>query len=661
MDLLIDLESFSTIDLEACGVKKYTTCEHLQILCMGYKEFDPQTFECGETKLWTFFDPHELQLLDYKYIWALNSGFDYSVYRAVQARFPKSPSSMSHPITLPFQLSKWKDIQVVLSRFSLPQNLADAAEVLKTPHRKNPEGKALIKKCCKPGGNPTRDDYERLFNYCKDDIDASFEVLKSCPSLSIPESEWQLWRETYEMNSRGIPIQFDAVRKIKERCDTYKAVIQEELPALTNGMVSKPTQTKRIKDFLNSRLKPKGIEVPDTTADTLNALIERDDNKPFLPSACRTLIEIRQAAGASSVAKFDKLLDMQVGDRVHDFLRYGATNTQRWAGAGYQVHSLPKKKVKDPEALIQAFLDDEYIENPIQSGKALCRAVIKAPPGQMIYQADYSSIEYLLLIWITDMHEMLEMFKQGRSAYIDMAAYLFNKPYEAIDKEAIDNYEYFLGKQVILGCGYQMGDKKFKATCERFGVIIPIEVASMATKGYKKKYAPIEQMWINVHRACIAAIQNPGQRYEVCKCSFVCQRDHKGTNWLIITLPSGSKLFYCTPSLAKGTYGYEIKHMGLHNYKWVSRYLSPGRITENIIQKLARDLMGYSLLSVAKDDNQEFELLMTVHDEAVSLGPEDNPEERHKRYLDLILKRDTWAQTIPLKAGGYYGKRYKKD
>lgn len=661
MDLLIDIESYSTIDLEACGVQKYVSCEELKILCLGYKEFDPVTFECSETKLWTFFDPQELRLLDYDYIWALNSGFDLSVYKAVDCRYPQNSRYIGHPVFLPTMLSRWKDIQVILSRFSLPQNLADAAEVLKTSHKKNPEGKALIKKCCIPGGNPTREDFEKLFAYCKDDIDASFDVLKACPSLNVPEHEWNLWRETFKMNERGIPIQFDAVAKIKERCDAYKTVIQDELPALTNGMVSKPTQTKRIKDFLNTRLKPKGIEVPDTTADTLNALIERDDNKPFLPSACRTLIEIRQAAGASSVAKFDKLLDMQVGDRVHDFLRYGATNTQRWAGAGYQVHSLPKKSVKDPDELIQAFLNDEYIENPIQSGKALCRSVIQAPPGQLIYHADYSSIEYLLLIWITDMHDMLEMFKQGRSAYIDMAAYLFNKPYESIDKEAIDNYEYFLGKQVILGCGYQMGDKKFQATCDRFGVSISLEMASMATKGFKIKYAPVKQMWENVHKACIAAIQNPGSTYKVNKCTFMCQKDHKGVNWLIIGLPSGSKLFYHSPSLSMGRYGYEIKHMGLHNYKWVSRYLSPGRITENIIQKLARDLMGYSLLSITEDENHEFDLMMTVHDEAVSLGPEDNPEERHKRYINLILKRAPWAQTIPLKAGGYYGKRYKKD
>jgi len=652
MDLLLDFETFSSVPItgqQSVGAYRYTRDPQFKPLCLYYKEFDPATWQVGPTLGWTFLHNEVPDLSGYDYYWAFNVGFDLNVHLATQI------------FNMPIDINKWKEVQVVLSKFSLPQNLEDAANVLNTPIKKQADGKLIISRCCKPQSKePTMEDYNKLFLYCEQDVDATLEVLKACPSMKIPEIEWFLWRETFKMNQRGLPIDFPAVEKIKERVDAYKEVICESLPEMTNGIVTKPTQTKRIKDYLVS----KGIKISDCTADTLEAEIEKDDKNPgYLPYDCRQLIEARQAGGASSVAKFDKLLKMRVPgeDLNHDFIRYGATNTLRWAGAGFQVHSLPKKSVKDPEELIERFMSLGHIDNPMQSAKALCRSVIKAPPGQKIYQGDFSSIEYVLLIWITDMTDKLALFKEGKSAYIDMAANLFNKKYEEIDKYAIDNLEYFLGKQVILGCGYQMGAPKFQATCAKYGADIPLEQAKFAVNTYRRVYKPIKQLWKKVHDCCVAAIQNYTHAYKAYKCEFQVLPDKRGTRWLTITLPSNTKLFYHSPSIKKGKYGWEVRHLGLVNYKWTRRYLTPGRITENIVQKLARELMAHSIVQVAKDEI--FQLLMTVHDELVALGPAGNSERiTHERLLDLMVGNlPPWAKTIPLRAGGFYGPRYKKD
>jgi DNA polymerase len=578
----------------------------------------------------------------------MNADFDFAVY--------EKAFHQDLPIQLPLEIKQWKNIQVPLAKFSLPQSLENAALTLGTKATKDPAGKLYIKKCCKPNTTePGFADFVNLFDYCIRDVEASFDVLKACPSISVTKEEWQLWRITNKMNKTGLPIQFDAVKAIKERADGFKEMIASTLGTLTNGFLTKPTQTMRIRDYLISR----GVKVENVTAATVEALLEKDEKSPFLPSDCRVLLEARAAAGMSSVAKFDKLLDMRVGERVHDFLRYGGTNTLRWSGSGYQIHSLPRASVKDPDALIDKFLNMEDIENPIKSAKALCRSVILAPPGQMLYQGDYSSIEYLLLIWITDMQEKLQMFKDGKSAYIDMAASLFNKKYEEIDKHAKDNYEYFLGKQIILGCGYQMRAKKFKETCEKYNVTITDATATAAINSYDQVYAPIVKMWKDLHNACVAAIRNNGVDYKVVKCSIKVAADKSGTKWLIIRLPSGSSLYYHSPTLVAGTYGPTIKHMGLYQNNWLSRYLSPGRITENIIQKLARDLIGNSMIEISEDT--EFTLLIQAHDELAALGSDKNPKETHKHFIDLMEKVPKWAETIPLKAAGYYGKRYKKD
>lgn len=659
-DILLDFETYCDLSLKDVGVEKYTRHESFRPLCLSFVEFNPDTLARGPVYRWI---PGWECNFDFSRItsfWAFNAGFDF---RANLASVKRN--------LLPFKLSTdindWKDIQVVLAKFALPQNLEDAADVLQTPIKKRADGPLIIKRCCKKNVNPpTPEDLEKLYQYCDQDIEASFELLKACPSIKITDSEWKLWRITFMMNHKGLPIDYEAVKAIKERVDSYKEVICETLPDITNGAVTKPTQTQRIKKFLNDN----GVPVKDTTVDTLEALIEKDDraiernalggDESTLPAACRQLVEARLAGGSSSVAKFNKLLDMQVDDRVHDFIRYGGTSTIRWAGAGYQVHSLPKATVADPENLISRFKNFGEIENPIISAKALCRSVITAPTGEQIYAGDYSSIEYLLLIWLADMRDKIQMFKEGKSAYIDMAAYLFGKPYEAIDKHAIDNLEYFLGKQAILGCGYQMGATKFNVTCARYGVTISMAQAKFAVDGYRRMHYPIVQLWDNVHRCCIAAIQNPGKVFNTNKCSFYTAKD-RGVTWLIIKLPSKTKQFYHSPELSKGKYGYEIKHMGLEKFKWVRKFLSPGRITENIIQRLARELMANGILEVNKLSSL-FSILFQVHDELVSLGPDNEENDSTlKTYLKALATTPDWGKDIPLKAGGYFGKRYKKD
>ena len=652
MDLLIDFETRCDLNIKKVGAMKYIYHPSFRVLSLAYMSFDPITLlRHSPTKLWTHQEPIGINFPDYNFIWALNVGFDFHVNnvfnRVNQLNILSNRMSTS--------IDYWKDIQVVLSKFSLPQGLADAANVLRSPIKKNPRGSLIISRCCKKNSNPSQEDLNELYAYNITDVDASFEVLKACPSTVIVQNEWDLWRETFRMNDNGLPIDYPAVEKIKERVDAFKETICDSLPDLTGGLITKPTQTARIKAYLNDH----GVPVKNTTADTLEKLMDQHEREPFLPDDCFQLIQARQAGGASSVAKFDKLLDMRIGDKVHDFIRYGATSTQRWAGAGYQVHSLPKKTVADPEALIADFMNFNHIDNPMLSAKALCRSVIKAPPGQLLYQGDFSSIEYLLLIWITDMQDKLQMFKEGKSAYIDMAAFLFDKKYEEIDKYAIDNLEYFLGKQVILGCGYQMGAKKFGETCEKYGVKINGEQALRSVTGYRTMYKPVTSLWKAAHKAAIAAIASQTKTFEAFKCKFVCMPDKKGVVWLIVTLPSKTKLFYHSPEISKGTYGPEIKHMGLVNYKWVRRFLSPGRLVENIIQKLARDLMGYSILSVNNDIN--FQVLMTVHDELVALGSDVYPDSRHEELIRLMEKVPSWAKTIPLRAGGFYGRRYKKD
>ena len=636
MDIILDFETYCDLPIKEVGAYKYITHESFKPLCMAYCEFDPINMTKGETELITDFSSLSELLSPYNYIWAVNAAFDWQVANTIYY----SP------------LNRWKDVQVVMSKFSLPFGLKEAAKVLETPVQKQPLGPVILKRCCTNSSyNPGPADYTQLYDYCKQDVDTTFEVLKACPSIVISNREWNLWRSTVEMDQRGLPVDVELAKHVKLRTEAFKETLCDDMANLTDGVITKPTQTKRILTWLQK----KGLDAKNVTAKTVEELLQRNN----LPEDCRHILQARQAANHSSVAKFTKLLDMEVDGKLHNYIKYGATSTQRWAGAGYQVHSLPKATVKDPEALIAKFKNFEEIDNPLESAKALCRSVITAPTGQLIYQGDYSSIEYVLLTWLAGEKEALKRFKEGKSPYIDMASFLYNKPYEAIDKHAIDNLEYFLGKQAVLGCGYQMGAKRFRETCQNYGVEISPKLASFAVKGYRKKYRHITNLWKGLHNIAVYAIENPGSCFTYKSCSFVSKYDKRNVFWLQIKIPSGTSLYYHSPEISQGAYGPEIKHMGQVNYKWSRRFLSPGRITENIIQKLARDIIGTAILNVDKLPN--FDLLMTVHDELVALGPEENPEENLRNFLNCITQRDTWAKDVPLKAGGFYARRYKKD
>jgi DNA polymerase len=128
-----------------------------------------------------------------------------------------------------------------------------------------------------------------------------------------------------------------------------------------------------------------------------------------------------------------------------------------------------------------------------------------------------------------------------------------------------------------------------------------------------------------------------------------------------IQLPSGRKLFYQSPRLVAGAYGDKIQYKGMEQTKkiwgWLDTY--GGKLTENIIQATARDLLAESMRNLAFVG---FGIDMHVHDEVVA---EINDGVDSKEKLNLMCKvmgqTPTWAKDLPLRADGYLTKYYRKD
>lgn len=643
--LVHDFETYCDLDLTKVGAFKYATHPSCKVLCLGYK------LGSGKTCLWepnTTIVPDELvrYYADPKIKkTAFNATFEYLIYTYVLCR--DLPEYFK-----PLPISDFVDIQAICARYKLPQNLLKAGVALNCYTEKMDIGKRLIRKCCQPDGNPSWQDYQDLGKYCKGDVDVSYEILTKLPVDYLTDFEQKMWEITYEMNDIGVPVDEAEVDAIINYLAVYMDTMKSILPEVTNGMVQTVGQVQKIKQFcLNNAVK-----MDDLTADTVEATLKRDN----LPEDVRTVLELRQLLGLNSVKKFLVIKNMLNNGFVQGNLHYHGAGPGRWAGRGFQFHNLPRAAVKDPEAWITKFLNKEFIEKPVETAKALIRPMIKAPEGYSIIVSDYSSIENIILAWLCDDHYTLNLFREGKSQYIDMASELYNLAYEDIKK---GTPQYQMGKFVILGCGYQMGAKRFQGLCASFGVIISFAEAEAIIKIFRKKYKLVTKMWFAYANAAQRAVANKGATFKTHKCTFKVVTDHIGTDWLRIIIPSGRSLMYMHPRISEGKFGNEVTYEGVDptTYSMRRTALTPGLITENIDQGTARDVLCHGKLNII-NNMPEVQLILSVHDEAGGLVKNSNIHDGTMELFNYNLcKLQPWMEGMPLKAEGYIAKRYRKE
>ena len=124
---------------------------------------------------------------------------------------------------------------------------------------------------------------------------------------------------------------------------------------------------------------------------------------------------------------------------------------------------------------------------------------ILAPDGYVIIDSDSSQIEARVLAWLAGQEDLVTAFKEGRDVYKIMASAIYNKAEEDISKP-----ERFMGKTVVLGCGYGLGAEKFRAALKSQGVELSEEEAVNIIRTYRETYPDIVRLW----RSCQLMIQS---------------------------------------------------------------------------------------------------------------------------------------------------------
>lgn len=642
--IIIDFETYSPEPIDA-GVVRYSQHPEADIICMAYKIDD------APTEIWTPPSKFPAELAralatGRHKIYAHNAFFDFNIWCNIGYPYYALPAA---------PLMQWVDTVALVNRYGFPTSLEKAGEVLNLPIQKQKSGAALIKKICVPtkeGRRPqmgyeyTQTEMAQFVSYCKDDVNATYHLVKAMPSDTLAPKEYEIWLLTQKMNLLGLPIDTETADKIFMYIDGFTEDLVKTMPKLTNGMVQKPTQAKRIIEWCATQ----GLKLDNLQAGTVDQLIAQPD----LPANIRKVMQLRQMLGRSSTAKYRKISEMIYDNRVHGNLQYHGAHTGRWAGRGLQLQNLPRAKVKDPEKYIQAFRNFESVEDPVNVAKALIRPMICAPDGRILIVADYSSIENRVLAYCAGDTATLKLFKQDLDQYKDMASFLYNTTYEAVTKDQRQ-----LGKVIVLGCGFGMGGNKFQAVAQGWGIELSTAEATWAVDAYRSKYPKVKQLWYTARNSMVNALRNPGSVFKINHVATVkYAKDRNGTPWLIVMLCSGRSILYYKPFIdPEGGLGYH----GINPYskKFDKLRMTPGTCAQNIVQALARDCMAEGLLNV-DERMPEIDLIGTVHDEALGETDEERGNEVTLAEFNKNLCDIPWAPGLPVKAEGYIAKRYRK-
>ena len=567
----------------------------------------------------------------------------------------------------PMDPAQWKCTMVRAARMGLPLSLAQCGEVLKLEDRKMSEGKALIRyfscpnKVKKQGmvrmiRHHPESDPEKWATFVKyniRDVDVEQAILKKVRRLEVPKFDEDLYVADQEINDRGVLVDQVLVNNAARFDAEYKDELLAQAKELT-GMES-PNSPAQLKIYLN---KVTGLSIESLNKKDMEDL---DQQLMFWPRA-QKMLKLRKKMAKTSNKKYNAIQECMCKDgRVHGLLQFcGAARTGRWAGRLVQLQNLPQNHLTDLDyarnLVKQGDLDEFEMNysNVTQVLSELIRTAFIAKPGCIFHVCDFSAIEARVIAWVAGERWVIDAFKHGKDIYCETASKMFNCKVEKHGENADLRPK---GKVAVLGLGYGGGVAALEAMGGAKLGLTQDEEKSIV-KMWRNSNPHIVKLWENVERAAISAIQTGN--------TVVVNRGieiSKKWGMLCIKLPSGRTI--CYPRAEVGVEkddGWRgdhpiIEYEGLNQItkKWGKIRTYGGKLTENIIQAIARDILGTVILRAKSKD---LNVVFHIHDEIIVEASKDQTLENVEALFSEPIE---WCPGLPLKGAGYSTPYYLKD
>ncbi len=639
----IDIETYSSTNLNQTGVYRYADSDDFELLLFGYAtDFGP--VKVVDLTQGEKIPAQIIKALDNPNI--IKSAFNAQFERVCLSRY------VGHRL----KPAGWHCSRVWSATLGLPLSLRDVGSVLGLPRQKITAGKELVRYFCTPckptkaNQNRTRnfpyhapDKWQQFKQYNQRDVEVEMEITQKLSWFPVPQSEWQNYWMDQDINDRGIKIDQQLVdNAIKCQSEFHDQYLEKakELTGLAN-----PNSPLQLKDWLTQQ----GVQVDSLSKAAVAQLLQNTTGK------VHQVLALRKLLSKSSVKKYQAMQKAKCkDDRVHGLLQfYGANRTGRWAGRLVQVQNLPRNSMPDLEAsraLVKqgnfsalAMLYDSVPDVLSQ----LIRTAFIPKENCHFYVADFSAVEARVIAWLSGEEWRQEAFAHNKDIYCASASQMFGVP---VIKLGINGNLRQKGKIAELALGYG-------------GSIGALKAMGATKLGLTEdELPPLVEMWRQASPHIVHFWWDIDKAAKVCIKTRLPQESHDmkftyRSGCMFLKLRSGRSLCYPQPKIGINRFGSEsITFMGINTVKKWSRIETYGaKLVENIVQATSRDLLAEAMHRLEAAGNP---VVMHNHDDAVIEAPTG-------RSLATMIKIMTevpdWANGLILNAAGFVGDFYKKD
>lgn len=653
--LSIDIETKSSVDIGKAGLYRYAQSDDFEILLFAYRYGDegvqivdlPQGEKIPDKIVEDLSNP---EIVKHAY----NAAFEWYCLNIAGYKTP---------------LCQWKCTMIhgLYCGYTAGLDATGKAIGLPQDKRKLATGKALIRYFgvpCKPTKNNGRrtwnlpkhapEKWELFKEYCKQDVVTESAILKRLEAFPVPEEEEKLWQMDIRMNAFGVKVDTALISGALQINDHSTELLENEARAITG--LQNPNSSVQLLDWIHNN----GVEMDNLQKVTVTEKLSDD-----LPDDVRRALEIRQQLGKTSIKKYVAMGTAKgKDDRVRGLTQYyGANRTGRWAGRLVQMQNLPRNYIKTLDYARKLVKDRNYGGIKLLYGNVpdtlsqLIRTAFIPSEGNKFVVADFSAIEARVIAWLAGETWVNEVFATHGKIYEATASQMFHVPIEKIAK---GNPEYALrqkGKVATLALGYQGGANALIAMGALNMGLSEEELPDIVHR-WRNANPRIRDLWYAVEEAALLVMQT-AQPQAIYNLIFNLESDIVyGQNFLTVQLPSGRKLYYPRPFLKENQFGKLAIHyytVGQQTRKWEVTSTYGGKMTENIVQAIARDCLAETLRRI---DAKGLQVVFHVHDEVIIDAPMGTTVDE---ICDLMAEPIPWAPGLILKGAGFESNYYMKD